>query len=30
MLRENENKSQKNTGKFSGEFGQLLDAFLKP
>jgi hypothetical protein len=30
MLRENENKFQKNPEKFSGELGQLLNALLKP
>jgi hypothetical protein len=30
MLKENENKFQKKSGKFSGTLGQLLNAFLKP
>jgi hypothetical protein len=30
MLGKNENKFQKKSGKFSGEFGQLLHVFLKP
>jgi hypothetical protein len=30
MLRENENKFQKNSGKFSEGLGEHLNAFLKP